>query len=147
MRTPVFIAAAISTVILASCAAAPNETAMASADSSEPLNQNTCLRNESISGYQTLDRMHVLVSAPSRSRTYLVTTRNKCREMDHANGLVFKSATTCVTPGDKIIVPDSVSAMSSSCWIDTIERVENKDAALALIEQRATDAKEESAES
>ena len=132
MKSAFFISAAAA-ILLTGCAASSAESDPSGTQAS---GGNSCLRNASISGYRALDRSHVLVEAPTRSRTFLITTSNDCRELDFSNSMLIKSTTSCVERGDKIYVPEDMLASPNGCWIQTVEPVEDKDAALALIAQR-----------
>ena len=95
---------------------------------------STCVRNKSITGYEVLDERHLLITAPTRSRTYMITTRSDCRELRFGHTVLISSYSSCVRRNDKIYVPDELVA--SRCFIESVEWVEDKDAAFKLIEAR-----------
>ena len=96
---------------------------------------STCVRTKSITGYEVLDKRHLLITAPTNSRTYMITTRSGCRELSFGHTVLISSYSSCVRRNDKIYVPDEL--VESSCFIESVEWVEDKDAAFKLIEARA----------
>lgn len=95
------------------------------------------LRLVNINGYSVIDNEHMVLQG-GVSHSYLVTLRHRCPGLRFGVevGLSFPSTTTLYTPFlEYVYTTDDVR-----CYIDTIEPIENADAARALIEQRATEA-------
>ena len=94
----------------------------------------------SIDGFSQTTKRAVVVSEGLRD--YLVTTRFRCNDLDHALSLGVKSFSACLRPGDKLIGSDSAFGLNSTgpgpqtCLVDKIyewdadaELVETADAA------------------
>ncbi|MEM6625745.1 MAG: DUF6491 family protein [Pseudomonadota bacterium] len=118
-------------------ALAEPEATETSAETSTLATGASCLRANRISGYNVIDDRHVLVQASTRSRTYMVTTRNSCRDLKFGQAIAIKtSGLDCVDKFAKIIPLDRPSA-SFPCFVKTVDRVQDRDAAEALINARA----------
>ncbi|WP_420431815.1 DUF6491 family protein [Hyphobacterium sp.] len=93
-----------------------------------------CLRLTNINGYSVIDRHHVVLRGGA-SRHYLVTTRHSCPGLNFGARIAttFGETETICPPMVEYLIPDD----GFRCAIDTIEAVENVDAARALIDARA----------
>ncbi len=136
--TPLIVCAA--TGLAVGCATPANDTAStenAAVESADENSETVCLRNSSISGFTAIDERHILVTAPTRSKTYMITTMGRCMNLDHTHQLVIDSGPmSCVTKFDRIKFRDS-AAFPETCPIKSIDKVADKEAALALIAERA----------
>lgn len=98
-----------------------------------------CVRLTNINGYSVIDRQHVVLRGGA-SRHYLVTTRHSCPGLNFGARIAttFGETETVCPPVIEYLIPDD----GFRCAIDTIEAVEDEDAARALIEARAIAAAE-----
>lgn len=94
----------------------------------------SCVRVQNISGYSVIDSRHLLLRGGA-SAFYLVTTRNRCSGMRAGAqiGLSFAASARVCPSMNEFIIPDD----GWRCAIDTIEEVDSKAAAEALIAERA----------
>lgn len=125
LRIIIFTALSLS---LAACAT-PTEAelaAKAEADKPDPRQgaevKKICFSG-SISGFSHTTRTSVVVSKGSKD--YLITTRSRCSDLDHAEALVLKPFSSCLSRGDKLIGFDSPFGGHSGirptpCYIDKI---------------------------
>lgn len=93
-----------------------------------------CLRLTNINGYSVIDRQHVVLRGGA-SRHYLVTTRHSCPGLNFGARIAttFGETETICPPVVEYLIPDD----GFRCAIDTIEAVDDVDAARALIDARA----------
>ncbi|WP_300529419.1 DUF6491 family protein [Maricaulis sp.] len=98
------------------------------------------VRVVNVNGYTVVDNQHVILSG-SASRRYLVTLQRRCWGLRRGIqiGTSFGRTATIYNPRFEYIVTRD----DPRCYIRDIEQVENEDAALALIEQRAAEAEAE----
>lgn len=114
----ILLAAGLATAVLA---------APASADS---------IRLVNINSYQVVDNQHVILRG-GVSRYYLVTLANRCHGLRYG----MQIGTSLPTRG-RVFSPRTeyiVTRDSYRCYIDTIEEVEDREAAQALIAERAAE--------
>jgi len=124
-------------LVLMSCTT-PSATEMAaSAEAEKPdLRRGEEVRRvcfgSSISGFQKATRTSVVLSRGSKD--YLVTTRNRCPDLQYSNSLALRSYSGCLTRGDKLIGFDTPFGRNTNgppsiaCYIDKIYEW-NEDAA------------------
>jgi hypothetical protein len=100
-------------------------------DIEEDRRHRECIYVRGISGFGVIDDKHLTVSTSPR-RTYLVTLRNRCRDLRWAHQIAIKSfgSWTCSHSRDVVLVGDQ------RCMIQNIERVGSKKEAIALVEER-----------
>lgn len=95
------------------------------------------VRLVNINGYSVIDDQHLVLNGGA-SRHYLVTLRNRCRDLRFGVQIAtsFPSTTTLSSPHHEY-----VHAVNSPirCYIDTVEEVESLEAAEALVEDRTAD--------
>ena len=118
----ILLAAGLATAVLA---------APASADS---------IRLANINSYQVVDNQHVILRG-GVSRYYLVTLTNRCHGLRYG----MQIGTSLPTRG-RVFSPRTeyiVTRDNYRCYIDTIEEVEDREAAQALIDERAAEAEAE----
>lgn len=101
--------------------------------------KRTCLWANSISGWSEIDDRHLLVRAPTRSKTYLMSFKRSCRDMKWAQKIAVDSFSNriCSNSQAKIIPLDTHAHRHFGCYVDDIVRVKDKEAALKLIEAAA----------
>ena len=109
---------------------------LAGASSAAATQENDCVQVGSIDGYSVIDDRHAVLNSGA-SRHYLVTTRSRCAGLRHgvALGTSFDGPQRICNPQFEYLVPED----GWRCAIETIEEVESREAAQALVEQRATD--------
>lgn len=92
------------------------------------------IRLQNVNGYTVIDDSHIVLNGGAR-RHYLVTLRQRCPGLRFGMevGLSFPSTTTLHTPFLEYVY----TADDFRCFIDTVENVDNLDAARALIDERA----------
>jgi hypothetical protein len=92
------------------------------------------IRLVNVHGYQVIDSEHLILNGGAR-RHYLVTLRNRCVGMRFGStiGTSFAATATVYSPRHEYVYTND----DLRCYIDTIEEVENSDAARALIAERA----------
>jgi hypothetical protein len=103
--------------------------------------ERTCVRLININGYTTLDDRHLLLSGGA-SRHYLVTTQRSCYGLEHGMqvGLSFPdTARICNASLEYLVV-----AEGGRCRIQSIEAVDDAQAARRLIDARAEPSEGES---
>ncbi len=78
----------------------------------------------SISGFQNATKTSVVLSRGSKD--YLVTTRQRCHDLEYADSLALRSFSGCLSRGDKLIGFDSpfgrnnTAPSSIACYVDKI---------------------------
>jgi hypothetical protein len=92
------------------------------------------IRLVNVHGYQVIDSEHLILDGGAR-RHYLVTLRHRCVGMRFGSsiGTSFAATATVYSPRHEYVYTSD----DMRCYIDTIELVEDSDAARALIEERA----------
>ncbi|MEE9380411.1 MAG: DUF6491 family protein [Hyphomonadaceae bacterium] len=128
-------------ILLAACAYTPGERVSREDDGG-------CLRASQIRGFSAIDSRHVVVTESPGEEHFLITTTGGCIDLKHTNDLAIKSQSSfCVRKHDRILTPEFGNDRVDTCFIRTIERVENKEAAEALLLARENpDEPEEPAE-
>lgn len=101
-----------------------------------PASANDRIRLININGYSVVDDQHVILTGGA-SRYYLVTLRRRCSGLrfGSAIGTSFDSNATIMNPRFEYIQAELGQGLR--CYIETIEQVESRDAARALIDERA----------
>lgn len=94
----------------------------------------SCVNLRNINGYSVIDNQHLLLQG-GVSKHYLITTQTRCSGLRFGAqiGTSFDENARLCRPFVEYIVPDD----GWRCAIDTIEEVEDEDAARALIAERA----------
>ena len=98
--------------------------------------EKVCINSNLVRNFDGLDDQHVFVEERSK-QYYLLTMRHRCSGLRNAQAIGLKDATSRICSGglgevvfrERGIGPDS-------CRIDMIERVENKDEARAIVNER-----------
>lgn len=99
---------------------------------------DSCLLVSGINGFNPIDNKHLTVDVGA-SKTYLITLRHLCHDLKWSEDIIYDATMSwsCTDTKDKIIVN------GMSCFIDTIERVEDRKAAKELVADRNETKKEE----
>ncbi len=94
------------------------------------------VRLVNINSYSVVDNQHVLLRGGA-SRYYLVTLLHRCYGLRGGMqvGTSLPTTGTVFSPRSEYIITRD----HDRCYIDTIEEVEDRDAAIMLIEERAQD--------
>ena len=124
--------ALVATAILLSACSTPTDTAAATLDEpdirrGEQVKQ-VCFTG-SISGFSHTTKNSVVISKGLKD--YLVTTRSRCPDLDHAQALALKPFSSCLSRGDKLIGFDSPFGRHSGvgpipCYVDRIYEWDDK---------------------
>lgn len=102
----------------------------------EQSNEKVCIHTNLIRNFDGLDDEHVFVEERSK-RFFLLTTRHRCNGLRNAQAIGFKDTTSRICSGGfGEIVFRERGIGPNTCRIETIERVENKDEARAIIDER-----------
>lgn len=111
----------------------------AKAEKTEKKRRGGCPFRRSITGYSVIDDRHFVLE--SARKDYLITLSPGCRGLHFEMAIAIKStpaAGICVERGDRVILDNHFT-----CWIQDIERVENKKEARAIVEERTAEEEEE----
>lgn len=112
-------------VSLASCSSSP-PTGPAPVDLSDPRIgeevRRVCFAS-GLTGFQTATPHSVILSRGTQD--YLVTTRTRCRDLDHAGSVAVDSRSSCLSRGDRLIAYDSAFGPHTGpaplpCYVDQI---------------------------
>lgn len=97
----------------------------------EASKEDSCIYVSGINGFNPIDNRHLTVTVGA-NKTYLLTLRHTCHDLKWTEDIIYDSTLTwsCTNTMDKIIVK------GMSCYIKTIERVEDWAAAKALVADR-----------
>ena len=121
--------------------------ALAQDDSEEenPATERVCVNTRAVRSFDALTDQHVYVQEGS-NRHLLFTMRNRCPNLRNALGIAIKDTTSrvCSNGFGEIVYRDRMSGRSmQTCRIDTIEVVESREDAKAIVEARREAAKNE----
>jgi hypothetical protein len=109
----------------------------------EDSEERICLNVRAIRSFDALTDEYVFVQE-GNSKYYLFTMRNRCHNLSDAMGIAIKDSMNrvCSNGFGEIVYRDRMGGgrRLESCRIDTIERVESKDDAKAIVAAR-TEAK------
>ena len=98
--------------------------------------EKVCLNPGQVRNFDALTDEHVFVEESGREY-YLLTLKHRCFGLKHANAIAFKDTMSRIcSNGFSDIVHRDMGRSFQSCRIGTIEPVENKEAAEALIAER-----------
>ena len=75
-----------------------------------------------IMGFNSLDDFHVIIQS-SPTRSYLVTLRIRCHNLDTAENLAFSTTVGSLTDKDKLIVRSGSSGYTEECFIDSLQEL------------------------
>lgn len=107
------------------------------------------IRVVGVNGYSVIDRQHLILDGIG-TRYYLVTLQRTCFDLRHGMHIAtsFGSTATIFNPRFEYVITGGpgVSRIQQRCYIETIEQVDSRDAARALVEERREAAEEAEAE-
>ena len=131
-------------ILMLACALAYSQDDNTAETDNEELSERVCVYTRNIDGFDALTDKHVFISA-RRNENFLFTMRHRCTGLRSASGIAVKDTSSRVcSDGFGEIVYRDMGRRLESCGIDTIERVESKDAARELIKQREEEKDQES---
>ena len=110
--------------------------ALADEHATEEEAEEVCINTNLVRNFDGLDDQHVFVEERSKDY-YLLTMKRRCSGLRHANTIALNDTTSRICSGGfgEIIFREAgIGRMT--CRIDTIEPVENKDEARAIIDER-----------
>jgi hypothetical protein len=102
--------------------------------------ERVCIYSRNVRTFDAIDDQHIYVREGS-DKHYLLTMKNRCFNLRSALGIAFKdtSSRTCSDGFGEIVYRDRMGGpgrRQESCRIGTIERVESKDDAEAIVDAR-----------
>ena len=127
---------ALLALMTAGVAHAENPEAQTSADANDSAPEDeVCFNRRNVRSFDGLSDEHVFIEE-RRKEYFLLTMRNRCSGLRYAQAIGIKDTLSriCSNGFGEIIYRDA--GRPRSCRIGTIERVENKDEARALIAER-----------
>ncbi len=137
---------------LAACATATTESAEVTEEKIDPRRgeevKRVCFSN-SISGFGETTKTSVVMSKGTRQ--YLVTTRNRCSDLDDALSLATQTFDGCLSRGDKLIGfdspfgPDNIGVSPIPCYVDKIYEWDRKAVADTQFDEEGAEATESEA--
>lgn len=123
---------------LAALAVCPIAFAQEAAPQTEAAEERICVNTRAIRTFDALTDMYVYVREGS-NKHYLFTMRNRCHNLRDALGIAIKDTTSriCADGFGEIVYRDRMGGKRlESCVIGTIERVDSKDDAKAIVAAR-----------
>ena len=103
---------------------------------SEGAEARVCVSTRLIDGFDALTDEHIFIDARGNDY-YLFTMKRRCIGLRSARGIAIKDPMNRVcSKGFAEVIYRDMGRDFQSCMIDTIEKVESKDAARELIKQR-----------
>jgi hypothetical protein len=105
----------------------------------EKSDANVCVNSRTIRNFDAVTDEHIYVEE-SGKKYYLFTMKNRCPGLSYSFTIAIKDTTSrvCSKAFGEVVYKDRGQRLMS-CRIDTIETVESKDKAIALVEQRKKD--------
>ena len=102
----------------------------------EKQSSNVCVNSRTIRNFDAFTDEHIYVEDRGDTH-YLFTMRGRCFGLRNSLGIAIKDTTSrvCSKSFGEVVYRDNRN-QTTSCRIDTIEAVESKDDAKALVEQR-----------
>jgi hypothetical protein len=105
----------------------------------EKSSANVCVNSRTIRNFDAITDEHIYVEE-SGKKYYLFTMKNRCPGLRYSFTIAIKDTTSrvCSKAFGEVVYKDRGQRLMS-CRIDTIETVESKEEARALVEQRKKD--------
>lgn len=132
----------INIAILGTILLCVSNVAFVSEEGAETSNQEsmTCVNARFIRNFDAITDKHLFVEERSK-KYYLITLRTRCFNLQSAHTIAFADSMNivCSKGFGKILYRDSLSGELESCHIDTIEKVESKDAAETIVAERTAE--------
>lgn len=132
----------ISALLLTTLIASP--LAMAQDDTDEgaeevPGEERACVNIRAVRTFDAIDDQHIYIREGSDGH-FLLTMQHRCFNLRNSLGIGFRDTTgrSCSKGFGEIVYRDRMGGGRGiqSCRIDTIERVESKDDAVAIVDAR-----------
>lgn len=112
-------------------------------DADETSEQKICINSNRVRNFDGLSDQHVFIEEGG-GNYYLLTMRGRCSGLRNAQVILIKETMSRVcSRGFGEVIYKDFGMGRRSCRIDTIERVENKDEARAMIAEREEHAQRE----
>jgi len=127
MTRVLYINVLILSLIVSGCATTDSDKQATSRDD--------CFNIRQITSWDAIDRDHVYLKEAGNSH-YLVTLFASCPGLRSANAIALSNQMGRMCPKDFGRITYRDAGMRSSCRIDNIEKVEDKDAAVSMVEAR-----------
>ena len=124
----------VTLILLGSAPALADEHA--SDETAEETGEKVCINSNLVRNFDGLDDEHVFVEQSGKDY-FLLTMRRRCMGLRSAQAIALNDTTSRICSGgfgEVIFRESGVGRMT--CRIDTIERVENKDDARAIVAER-----------
>lgn len=123
--------------VLSSAALAEEDEQQAKSETDESaVEEKVCFNRRQVRSFDGLSDEHVFIEQ-SGKEYFLLTMRNRCTGLRDAHGIGIKDTMSRIcSNGFGEIVYRDFSRRLATCRIGTVERVENKDEAKALIAER-----------
>ena len=117
------------------CADEHEEAETESAEESSAIEEKACFLRRQVNSFDGLSDKHVYIKEGVNDY-YLLTMRNRCTGLRDARGIGIKDTMNriCSNSFAEIIFNDM--GRVQRCRIGTVERVQNKDEAIALVAER-----------
>jgi hypothetical protein len=103
------------------------------ASATEEKSKNRCFRVYDITGFEALDDYHIFLRGRTQKRNYLAQASRRCRDLDFTSKITVSFENQLVCPP----MIESIRSSNDSCPIKFIEKVANKEAATAIVLERA----------
>lgn len=102
------------------------------------IESKTCINTRLVRNFDAITDKHLFVEERSK-KYYLITLQSRCFNLQSAHAIAFADSMsiTCSKGFGEIIYRDSLSGQLESSRIDTIEPVESKEDAKAIVAARA----------
>lgn len=120
-------------VFLAACASTDSAPDSASGDE--------CFRIRNVNSWDAIDDKHIYIKEAVNDH-YLLTMFSACHGIKFAQAIALSNTMGRICPNDFGRITYRDGSMRSSCRIDDVERVGNKDEAVSLVESRSEDVKD-----
>ena len=129
MKIRILVASAVAGGLIATSAHADGHEDIAA-------DEKVCISSNLVRNFDGLDDRHVFVEERTKNY-YLLTMRHRCNGLRNANAIGLKDTTSRICSGGfGEVVFRERGIGPNKCRIETIERVENKDEARAIIAER-----------
>ena len=134
MKRPIFILLCLTLFAVQSAVASEEAGALTIKES------KTCINTRLVRGFDALSDKHLYVEERS-NKYFLLTLRSRCFNLESAHAIAFTDPMNfvCSKGFGEVSYRDHLSGRFETCHIDTIEAVESKAHAEAIIEAKAGD--------
>ena len=134
----------MATLGLVLATASPALHAADEAGAEQAPDEKVCLNSNLVRNFDALSDEHIFVEERNKE-FYLLTMRNRCFDLRHAHTIALKdvSSRICSDGFGEVIYRTTLTGPFESCFIDTVEKVDNKNAAKELVAARQDARKKE----